>query len=57
MGVESESWVATRMSKAVVTVALGRGGSECGRCRRVWVRAKLRLMAFRASSEISGLRL
>ena len=48
MGVESESWVATRMSKAVVTVVLGRGGSECGRCGQVWVRAKLRLMAFRA---------
>ncbi len=27
--------------KTVVAVALGRAGSECGRCRRVWVQAKL----------------
>ena len=28
--------VATPTSKAVVTVALERGGSECSRCRRIW---------------------
>jgi hypothetical protein len=57
MGVESESWVATRMSKTVIAAALGRGGSECSRYRRVWIREKLRLMAFLASSEILGSRL